>query len=146
MKRLRNTIGAAAVLALAGIGLFTPGATADTFEFQFAVHGDLWAYENAYSGNTYGFVVYEDGGDEIYIQDNEKDGQRVAGFWSVPALNRTGLCVNKAGDQALLECNKSFAEGHRIYIKFAGRCNGSVSPCNKVSDYTSGAATDSTTT
>jgi hypothetical protein len=145
MRQLRNTIAAAA-LAVAGIGCFAPGAMADTFEFEFAQRGDLWAYENAYSGNTYGFVVFEDEGDEIYVQDNEKDGMRVAGFWSVPALNRTGLCVNKEGYQALLECDKKFAEGHPIYIKFAGRCNGSKSPCNKVSDYTNGAATDSTTT
>src|SRR3954451_20287618 len=105
MRKLCGTIAATA-LAVAGIGVFASGAAADTFEFQYAVQGDLWASNDAFSGNTYGDVIYEDGGDEIYVQDTEKDGMRVAGFWSVPALNRTGLCVNKGGDQALLECNK----------------------------------------
>ena len=71
---------------------------------------------------------------------------RVAAFWSVPSLGRTGLCVNKGGYQALHECDKSFPEGHRIYIKFAGRCDGSVSPCTQLSQYSNGAATDSTNT
>lgn len=144
-----NRVGrvtARVVLATAAMAFLAAPAQADSYEFQFAVRGDLWAHADAYSGNTYGDVSYEDDGDEIYVHDTQKDGMRVAAFWSVPALNRTGLCVNKAGNESLLECDKSFAEGHRIYIRFAGRCNGSVSPCNRLSHFSNGSSTDSTDT
>ncbi|MCW2809748.1 MAG: hypothetical protein JWP57_4669 [Spirosoma sp.] len=144
--KLSRRILATLALAFAGLLAFVTPASADTYEYQIAVQGDFWAYENAYSGNDYGHAVYEDGGDEIYIQDDKKDGMRVAAFWSVPSLNRTGLCVNTGGYMALHECNKSFAEGHRIYIKFAGRCDGAVSSCRYLSQYSNGAATDSTLT
>ncbi|WP_143168265.1 hypothetical protein [Jatrophihabitans endophyticus] len=121
-------------------------ALADTYEYQIAVQGDYWAHEDAYSGNFYGEAVYERGGDEIYVKDTEKDNMRVAAFWSIPSIGRTGLCVNTGGEQSLRECNKSFPEGKTIYIRFAGRCDGSHSACNKLSQYTDGAATDSSKT
>lgn len=145
MKLVRRSIAAVA-LATASVTLLATPVYADSYEYEFAVQGDLWAFENAYSGNTYGYAVYEDEGDEIYIKDNEKDGMRVAAFWSVPSLGRTGLCVNKGGYESLLECDKIIPDGHTIYIRFAGRCNGDVSTCSKLSQYSNGAATDSTDT
>lgn len=145
MKHGRSFAAAVAV-ATAGITLFATPVYADTYEYQIAVQGDLWAYANAYSGNEYGNATFEEDGDEIYIEDTKTDGMRVAAFWSVPSLGRTGLCVSKGGNQALLECDKNFAEGHTIYIRFAGRCDGNVSPCDKLSQYSNGAATDSTRT
>ena len=143
VRHILAALGAvfAAALALA------PPAAADTYEYQIAVQGDLWAHEDAASSDyRYGIAIYEDDGDEIYIEDYAKDGMRVAAFWSIPSLNRTGLCVNTGGKDSLHECDKDFPDGHTIYIKFAGRCNGDVSPCNKLSQYANGAATDSTDT
>jgi hypothetical protein len=146
MARSSTRLRTVLALATAAVALVAAPASADSYEYQIAVQGDFWAFEDAYSANDYGMAVYEDGGDEIYIQDTAKDGMRVAAFWSVPALNRTGLCVNTGGYMALHECNKAFAEGHKIYIKFAGRCDGGKSSCRQLSQYSNGARTDSTDT
>jgi hypothetical protein len=128
IKRIAAVLGSLALAFGVATAVASPAAadvSAAAFETNYAVDVD-WsatpakdcAWERGYR-YVNGDACIQPSGDDIWVQDLDRDGYGVAVWWSDPASGREGMCIDALGvAKGWVKCNKDWTDGHTIYWSF----------------------------